>query len=197
MTEQYFSDRPRSESRPHEVEVVVLGRTLRFLTDSGVFSKDGLDRGSRLLIEAARVEPGARILDLGAGWGAVGVSLGAARRARPTLVERNARAAELCRENLRRNQVDGEVREGDGFAPVAGERFRHILLNPPIRAGKRVYYPWLEQAAEHLDARGQLWVVIRTGQGAKSLRAELVRVGAEVEDREIEGGYRVYSARWS
>lgn len=196
MTEQYFEGRPSSESAPREVEVRVLGRTLHFTTDAGVFSKDGLDRGTRVLIESVEILAGQRILDLGAGWGAVGVVLGAARGAVPTCVEQNERAAALCRENLRRNRVAGDVQVGNGFSPVAGQMFDAILLNPPIRAGKRTYYPWLLEAREHLEPGGALWVVVRTGQGAKSLRAELVRVGADVEDRAIEGGYRVYCARW-
>lgn len=197
MTEQYFTDRPHSESTPREVEVRVLGKTFHFTTDAGVFSKDGLDRGTRVLLESAAIHAGERILDLGAGWGAVSVVLGAARGAVPTCVEQNERAAALCRENLRRNRVAGDVRTGSGFSPVAGERFHHILLNPPIRAGKKVYYPWLLEAPAHLEPGGALWVVVRTGQGAKSLRAELVHVGAVVEDRAIEGGYRVYCARWT
>lgn len=174
----------------------VLGHRLSFLTDAGVFSKGGLDRGTRLLLETARVGEGAAILDLGSGWGAVSVALGVARNARPTCVEQNSRAAELCSANLERHRVQGRVCVGDGFGTVAGERFEHILLNPPIRAGKRVYYPWLRQASEHLAPGGVLWVVIRTSQGAKSLRAELVRLGAEVTDEAVEGGYRVYGARW-
>lgn len=196
MTEQYFAQHPASASQRQEIAVHVLGHRLGFLTDAGVFSREGIDRGTRLLLETARIQEGASILDLGSGWGAVAVALAVACGARPTCVEQNARAAELCSANLERHHVQGRVRVGDGFRPVAGERFDHILLNPPIRAGKRVYYPWLGQAREHLRPEGVLWVVIRTSQGAKSLRAELVRLGAAVTDEAIEGGYRVYGVRW-
>ncbi len=173
----------------------VLGREFVCTTDRAVFSGKGLDEGTRVLLETAEVQAGARILDLGAGWGAVAVALGVRYGCEAVCVERNARAAALCQRNLERNGVHGKVLVGDGLAPVADERFDLILLNPPIRAGKGVYYPWLHKAKEHLRAGGSLWVVVRTSQGAKSLRRELEASYDDVRDAAIKHGYRVYCAR--
>ncbi len=192
--EHYFSAEPKVASQEREVRFSVLGREYRCTTDTGVFGKAGLDEGTRLLIEHAAAWPGARVLDLGAGWGPVGVVIGQRYEAEVWAVESNARAAALCERNLERWGVHHRVVLGDGLEPITGERFDLILLNPPIRAGKKVYYPWLEGSRQHLRPGGSLWVVVRTNQGARSLREELTRHFAKVEDMAFDRGYRVYRA---
>ena len=76
MSEHYYTENPRSAHYERQIEVKALGRTLRFTTDAGVFSRDGLDKGTELLLDALPALTG-RVLDLGCGWGAVGVALGA------------------------------------------------------------------------------------------------------------------------
>ena len=193
--EHYFSAEPASASLEFEVRFTVSGQEYRCTSDSGVFGKSGLDDGTRLLVERAEVKRGARVLDLGAGWGPVGVVIGHRCRAEVWAVESNARAAALCERNLERWGVRHRVILGDGIAAVRDERFDAILLNPPIRAGKKVYYPWLAASGEHLLPGGALWVVVRTSQGARSLRAELARHFPEVSDVEMDKGYRLYRAR--
>ena len=193
--EHYFSDTPTAPSEEQEVVLQVLGETLRCTTDRAVFSGKGLDEGTRILLETAQVERGAHVLDLGAGWGAVAVALGVHYGCTAVCVERNERAAALCARNLERNRVQGKVLVGDGLAPVAAQDFDLVLLNPPIRAGKAAYYPWLAGARARLRPGGALWVVVRTSQGAKSLRRELEAHYSEVRDAAIEHGYRVYCAR--
>jgi len=193
--EHYYSAEPQVRSQEREVRFTVLGQEYRCTSDSGVFGKSGLDDGTRLLIERARVPQGARVLDLGAGWGPVGVVIGHRYGAEVWAVERNARAAALCERNLERWGVRHRVVLGDGISAVADERFDLVLLNPPIRAGKQVYYPWLGASRENLRPGGSLWVVVRTSQGARSLREELARNFPEVEDVAMDKGYRLYCAR--
>jgi len=193
--EHYFSRVPAVPSQEREVRFTVLGREFACTTDSGVFSADALDEGTRLLIEGARVREGGRILDLGAGWGPVGVALGTVAACEVWAVESNARAAALCERNLDRGNVPQRVLGGDGLGPVEGETFDAVLLNPPIRAGKAVYYPWLQGSRRHLEAGGALWVVVRKNQGAASLMAELERHYAAVQETARRSGYRLYCAR--
>ena len=192
--EHYFSAEPGVPSQEREVRFSVLGEDYVCVTDAGVFGKSGLDEGTRLLVERAEVPPGARVLDLGAGWGAVGVVIGRRCAAEVWAVESNARAAALCERNLERYGVRHRLVLGDGLAAVADERFDRILLNPPIRAGKRVYYPWLAASPAHLLPGGQLWVVVRTNQGARSLREELAQRFRTVRDVAMDRGYRLYCA---
>jgi 16S rRNA (guanine1207-N2)-methyltransferase len=192
--EHYFSAEPGVASQEREVRFTVFGEEYRCTTDAGVFGKSGLDEGSRLLIEHAAAWPAARVLDLGAGWGPVGVVVGHRHKAEVWAVESNARAAALCERNLERFGVEHHVVLGDGLSAIGDERFDLILLNPPIRAGKKVYYPWLGGSREHLLPGGSLWVVVRKDQGARSLRDELSRHFSRVDDVAMDKGYRLYRA---
>ena len=167
MSEHYYTENPRSAHDERQIEVKALGRTLRFTTDAGVFSRDGLDRGTEVLLNALPELEG-RVLDLGCGWGAVGVSLGAKDPGLEiVMTDLNARAVELARRNLLQNGVRAEVLQGDGFAPVTGT-FDAIVTNPPIRAGKAVIYGLFDRARDFLNPGGSLYVVIRKQQGASS-----------------------------
>ena len=125
------------------------------------------------------------MLDLGCGWGAVGVALG---KRYPGLeivmTDINARAAGLARRNLAENGVAATVLQGDGFDPVEG-LFDAIVTNPPIRAGQAVIYGLFDRARAYLKPGGALYLVIRKQQGALSaLKYLKERYGrAEVIDR--------------
>ena len=167
MSDHYYTENPNSEHDERRLTVVALGNPLTFTTDAGVFSRDGLDRGTEVLLDALPALSG-RVLDLGCGWGAVGVALG---RKYPDLelvmTDINARAVDLARRNLAQNGVRAQVLQGDGFDPVEGE-FDAIVTNPPIRAGKAVVYGLFAEARDRLNPGGALYVVIRKQQGAPS-----------------------------
>ena len=130
-------------------------------------------------------------MDLGCGWGAVGVALKAITpELSVVMTDINSRAVALAERNLALNGLKAEVVQGDGFASVEGG-FDAIITNPPIRAGKAVIYGLFDEASKRLNPGGQLFIVIRKQQGAPSalehLRQRFNR--AEVIDR--SGGYRV------
>ena len=167
MSEHYYTASPSSAHDERRVTLKALGNELTFITDAGVFSRDGLDRGTEVLLNALPELEG-RVLDLGCGWGAVGVSLGAKDPGLEiVMTDLNARAVELARRNLLQNGVRAEVLQGDGFAPVTGT-FDAIVTNPPIRAGKAVIYGLFDRARDFLNPGGSLYVVIRKQQGAPS-----------------------------
>ena len=167
MSEHYYTENPQSAHDERLIEVRALGNVLRFTTDAGVFSRDGLDRGTEVLLNALPELTG-RVLDLGCGWGAVGVALGAkCPGLEIVMTDVNTRAVELSRRNLVQNGVRAEVLQGDGFAPVTGT-FDAIVTNPPIRAGKAVIYGLFDRARDFLNPGGRLYVVIRKQQGAPS-----------------------------
>lgn len=194
MSEHYFTEQPQAPHRPREFEARLRGRRYRFRTDRGVFSPDRIDPGTRLLIEGMNIHPGEMVLDLGAGYGPIGIAAAPlAAPGRVYLTEVNARAAELARENIRLNDIENaEVRVGDGLAPVADMRFDVILTNPPIRAGYAVVFPLLEAAVERLKPGGRLYVVARVRQGAKTLAAKMASLGLEVNEAKRASGYRLY-----
>ena len=193
MPDHYYTESPNSAHDERRVAVNALGNELTFVTDAGVFSRDGLDRGTEVLLEALPPLAG-RVLDLGCGWGAVGVALG---RRYPELeivmTDINSRAVELARRNLAENRVRGTVLQGDGFAAVEG-RFDAIVTNPPIRAGKTVIYSLFDQAREYLKPGGALYVVIRKQQGAPSALKYLKEIYAQAETVGRGSGFHVLRA---
>ena len=193
MSEHYYTASPSSAHDERRVTLKALGNELTFITDAGVFSRDGLDRGTEVLLKALPPLSG-RVLDLGCGWGAVGVALAAANPALEiVMTDVNRRAAELARRNLAANGLRAEVLEGDGFEAVTGA-FDAIITNPPIRAGKAVIYGLFERARDFLLPGGALYVVIRKQQGAPSALKFLKEkyAGAEIIDR--SSGFHVIRA---
>ena len=166
MNDQYYTADPSSESRPVPCAFPYRGHGLSFMTDAGVFSKGELDAGSRLLLDALPTLQG-DVLDIGCGWGAIGIAVAKAnKQARVTMLDVNRRALGLCQENCLRNGVTAEILESDGMAAVLGRKFDAIITNPPIRAGKQVIYKMFADAAARLNAEGALYLVIRKQQGA-------------------------------
>ena len=194
MNDQYYTADPSSESRPVPCAFPYRGHGLNFMTDAGVFSKGELDVGSRLLLDALPALNG-DVLDLGCGWGAIGVAIARANKeARVVMADVNHRALDLCRANCARNGVTAEVIESDGMAAVLGRRFDAIVTNPPIRAGKQVIYRMFADAAVSLKAGGALYLVIRKQQGAESCVKYLKTLYHEVEKLDKSAGFWVLKA---
>lgn len=193
MAEHYFTEKPSSERSIKEITVDIRGSSFRFLTDRGVFSRGRLDRGTRLLIDTMNIGKAERILDLGCGYGPIGI---VAARLSPEsevfMVDVNRRACELATENVRLNRLtNAKVLSGTGFESVQGIKFDLILCNPPIRAGKSVVFPLITEAREFIEPGGRLLVVARTKQGSKSILKHMSEVFHAAREIEKGGGYRV------
>jgi len=196
--DQYFTERPRSASARAEHRFLYRGELLSFVVDRGVFGSHGIDPGTSLLIENLALAKTDRVLDLGCGWGPVGVA--AARSARDghvVLTEVNRRAARLARLNLERNHVvNAEVRVGNLFAPVAGERFDVIATNPPYRAGRPLILELVTEAPDHLTPEGRLLLVGKGTQGILYYQERLEEQWpGPVSVLGRRSGYRVLEAR--
>ncbi len=194
MGEQYFNQEPTSAHDIRSFMVEIAGRVLRFETDAGVFSRERLDPGTSLLLKALPLDFSGRALDLGCGWGPVGVMM-AVRwpHAEIVMTDINSRAVELALRNLSSNGLSAAVFQGDGFSSVPG-LFDLIAINPPIRAGKAVIYRLFDESAERLKPGGALYVVMRKQQGAESAQRHLVERMGKVETVERGSGYRVFLA---
>lgn len=196
MAEHYYSKRPAAESARQTLQTVLRGKTFRFTTDAGVFSKRDIDFGSRLLIESMVVAETDEVLDVGCGYGPIGlVAATLAARGHATLVDINERAVELAGENARNNGIANvNIRQSDLFERLEGRVFTKIVSNPPIRAGKQIVHRLFELAHHHLTEGGQLWIVIQKKQGAPSAYAKLESLFAKVEEIGKDKGYRIYCA---
>ncbi len=194
MSEMYYTRQPQSESKIVPCSFDYRGHHLTFETDAGVFSKGELDQGSRLLLDALPALQG-DVLDLGCGWGAIGIAL---KKANPqadlTLVDVNLRALSLCKRNAERNGVEVTCLESDGFSAIGGKMFDAVVTNPPIRAGKQKVYEMLMDSACSLKENGRLYLVIRKQQGAESCIRYLSGFMDEVDKIARSAGFWVISS---
>ena len=194
MTEQYYTADPTSASKPVPCAFPYRGHGLSFMTDAGVFSKGELDPGTRLLLDALPDLAG-DVLDVGCGWGAIGIAVKKAYpTCRITMLDVNRRALALCRDNAAQNGVQVDCLESDGLAAVAGRAFDAIITNPPIRAGKQVIYGMFADAARQLHPDGALYLVIRKQQGAESCVKYLRTLFTAVDKLDKSNGYWVLRA---
>lgn len=192
----YFTDRPGVRSQRREVRARLRGRAWTFLTDRGVFARGGVDPGTHLLVEAMRVDAGDDVLDLGCGYGPIGLAAATlVPRGSVVMVDINERAVALARENAARAGLDNvEVYQGDGTAPVRGRTFDVVAMNPPIRAGRDTVRRLLRESRDALRPGGRCYLVARTAQGAKTLAREADSLFGQVREIARGGGYRVYEA---
>ena len=175
----------------------IFGKEFTLQSDSGVFSKDGLDDGSRLLLETiGKTDLGSKILDLGAGVGPIGLILAHLDPHRHVvLADVNDRALSLCRQNALTLGVSEQVEiiHSDVYLNI-DTTFSTIVTNPPIRAGKKVTYAMYAGAIPHLENGGRLVIVIRKQQGAESAEAYLKTLFPKVERAAQKKGFRVLIA---
>lgn len=197
MSEHYFSNRPEAEHDEREFTFDLRGRTFRFVTDAGVFSRDRVDFGSVLLIETMEFSPDARVLDVGCGYGPIGLTAAfLAPSGHVTMIDVNERAVSLAKRNAERNGISNvTILVSDLYEQVRGQTFHVILTNPPIRAGKDTVHRIFTEGYDLLADGGELWVVIQKKQGAPSALKKLQEVYREVEEVERKKGYSIFRAK--
>lgn len=181
---QYFSNE-KLPSQVRKTESQVLGERFIFFTDNGVFSKDGLDFGSRLLLESIPLEEiGANVLDVGCGVGVLGIVLNKLLGTTVDMIDVNLRAIHLAERNIKENRCSNiRVFESNCYENVT-KKYSCIITNPPIRAGKKIVYEIVMNAINYLEENGVLFLVIRKEQGAKSLISDLEKIyNVEVLER--------------
>jgi 16S rRNA (guanine1207-N2)-methyltransferase len=196
LSEHYYSKRPTVEHNVQTIEEVLRGRKFTFFTDAGVFSKKGVDYGSKHLIENAEIPVTAHVLDVGCGYGPIGLTAATlCTKGHVTMLDINERAVELSRENARKNGITNvTIIQSNLLEEVKGRTFDVVLTNPPIRAGKETVHRIFSEAYDCLVPGGSLWVVIQKKQGAPSALAKLESIYTEVSEVSKDKGYRVLRA---
>jgi len=195
--EHYFAANPKSRPRYGLIRTYLRGKPFEFLTASGVFSKRRIDLGTRLLIESMLLPKKGCALDIGCGYGAVGVGAAAFNpRLYVILVDVNGRAVWLARQNVEKNMVsNAEVRRGSLYAPVEDLTFDCILSNPPVSAGMETVRTMIAEAPRHMVCGGVFQMVLKSKIGGKRLRMVFEEAFGNVEVLARESGYRVLLSR--
>ena len=194
MAKMYFAENPDAEHDIHELKVQLLGQKMTFLTDAGVFSKKMIDYGSQALLKCLDFHKQESVLDVGCGYGTLGLTLVKAKEVEATLVDINQRALDLARQNAERNQVLATIFQSNIYQNVEG-RFHHIISNPPIRAGKQVVHEVIAGSYAHLLDGGDLTIVIQKKQGAPSAKAKMEDVFGNCEILKKDKGYYILRSR--
>ena len=165
----YFLNDKNLVSDIKSFNISVNGNSFTFNTDNGVFSKGELDYGTSLLIQnVLKKSLTGDILDLGCGYGAIGIIISKITNTNVTMSDINKRALHLTKMNAKKNGVSVNVIESDGYQNIEG-MFDYIISNPPIRVGKKKLYELILDSKKHLKENGKLVIVIRKEQGALSL----------------------------
>ena len=167
----YFDENPEISSHVREISFTLFDRTYTYFTDNGVFSKSRIDEGSYIFLKVLLpLHLSGRILDLGCGYGPIGLTIALnSPEARVDLADINSRALALASRSGERLNLQTRVTflHSDIFEKIEGP-YDSIVVNPPIRAGKVVTYQMYSGAKQFLIDGGSLYVVIRKKQGAES-----------------------------
>ena len=191
---QYFDPAPATTSRRRTVSLDLPGLHLDLLTDTGVFSGDRVDPGTKLLLlDGPSTAPGATVLDLGCGYGPIAVTL--ARRGGPDVdvwaIDVNERALDLCRDNAQAAGVDGQMHVLESSDLPDDVRFDQIWSNPPIRVGKPALHALLLAGLDRLADDGTAHLVVQKHLGADSLVSWLSGAGWPTRRTVSRAGYRL------
>jgi 16S rRNA (guanine1207-N2)-methyltransferase len=191
--EHYFSEKPKTPPRFGLVRTCLRGKQFEFTTASSVFSVKHVDLGTRVLIENMQLPEHGYVLDVGCGYGAVGI---AAAKLNPelhlVLTDVNRRAILLARQNAEKNHTPNvEVHVGSLYHPVQGMCFSAVLSNPPVSAGMETVEAIIRGGPAALNCGGSLQMVVRSKIGKKTLPQAFTEAFGNCSVLAIESGYRI------
>lgn len=197
MSQMYFANKPDVAHDIQELNVKLLGHSFKLLSDAGVFSKNGVDFGTQVLLNALDYsnEISGNLLDVGCGYGPIGLSLAKSTQRAVTMIDVNERAIDLSQKNAENNQINNvNIFQSNLFENVTGH-FAGIISNPPIRAGKKVVHEILATSYDYLLPQGTLTIVIQKKQGAASAQKKMNDVFGNVEIIAKRKGYFILQSR--
>ncbi len=170
----YFDKQIDTESKEVTTRAEIGGKVYTFKTDNNVFSKRGLDFGTRTLLESIDIKNiSGDVLDFGCGYGPIGIYIKSNTDSIVDMVDINERAINLAKKNAEINNTFVNIFESDVYSNIT-KKYDFIITNPPIRVGKKVLYEILIDAKDHLKENGNLIFVINKDQGAKSVMKDMM-----------------------
>lgn len=178
--EHYFTNNNDLKSELRDIKYTLNEYNFMFKSDNGVFSKNEIDYGSEFLVKTfleSNKKNINNLLDVGCGYGFIGVTLAKILNVKVTMIDVNKRAVHLTKMNIEINKVNGECFESNIYENI-NSKYDLIISNPPIRAGKDVVLKILVGGLERLNKDGELWFVIRKNQGAESIKKRISKLAS-------------------
>ena len=173
----YFTNDSNIKSNKKIMDITFGGKNISLYTDNGVFSKEHFDYGSKLLItNFLKEHKKGRVLDLGCGYGVIGILLSDNKELFIDMVDVNLRAVKLTTENLKLNKIENANCFESNIYSNVKEKYNYIITNPPIRTGKEIIRKFLFEANDYLLDKGEVWFVMRKDHGVKSMIKELEKI---------------------
>ncbi|MFD2707306.1 class I SAM-dependent methyltransferase [Salibacterium lacus] len=197
MAGHYFDESPERKSEQRVVTAQLRGKRMSFHSDHGVFSKSEVDYGTRMLLEVYRFpEMEGDILDIGCGYGSIGLTLAAEADRTIWMTDVNERALSLAAQNAEKDGLSNtRIMKSSLFEALEGEKFASVISNPPVRAGKETVHALFEKAYDHLCSKGTFWTVLQKKQGAPSAKEKLKTVFDSVDIEARKKGYYIFCAK--
>lgn len=192
---QYFENNENLRSELRDVYYKYNDTTFKFKSDLGIFSKDKIDEGSKILVESYLKNGRESItaLDMGCGVGFIGIVLSKLKNITFDMVDVNNRAIHLTNMNIKSNKVAANVFVSDMYEKIE-KKYDLIITNPPIRAGKGVYLTILTSSFKYLNENGELWFVMRNNHGVKTVINDLKK-DYDVETMKKDKGYYIVKVK--
>lgn len=192
MTTHYYSKKPSTPRRKEIISDVIRGVPVEFIVEPGVFSHKRVDPGTRLLLEKAEIPQEGTVLDLGCGYGVIGIVIAKLNpKLKVYMVDINKRAVELAKLNAKLNNVEKQVTvlHGDLYEPVKDMKFNLIITNPPFTAGFSIVERIIVEAKQYLETHGTIQLVAKRAH--KKIIELLEKIYGNVEVLASKSGYKV------
>lgn len=186
----YFIEDESLKSEIKQIPYSFKGNNFEFISDNGLFSKEHVDYASDLLLNNMGKISGS-LLDLGCGYGVIGIVLSKAYGVDVTFVDVNPKAIKFTSKNCETNGVSGRCIQSNCFENIL-ETYDNIVLNPPIHAGKDIIFEMYEEAYKHLNYNGKFYIVIQKKHGAESSKKKLLEIFDECNTLYKKKGFYVF-----
>ncbi len=195
IMDHYFTNNEKLKSEIKEIKYSILDNSLVFYSDSGVFSKDKIDFGSDILIKSylKSHNESLKILDLGCGYGVIGITLSILTNSSADMTDVNKRSIHLAKMNIKKHKCNAKAFYSDAYNDIT-DKYNIIITNPPVRVGKNKLLEILKGAKNHLLKNGELWFVIRKDQGGLTIK-KLLESDYNIEIKNKLKGYLIFCAK--